>query len=51
MALELVIPFIIFGVGFGAYLWGYRDGVRYCARQLGPLEEAARELAALTRPK
>lgn len=32
-----------------AYGWGYRSGVAYCARQLKPLEDAAKELRELTR--
>lgn len=34
---------IMFGL-IVAYCVGYRMGVRYCIRHLGPLEEAARAL-------
>ena len=30
---------VIFATGFFSYLWGYREGVKYCVRQLGPFKE------------
>jgi hypothetical protein len=34
-----------------SYLWGYRDGVKYCARQMEPIARQARELANLIRDR
>jgi hypothetical protein len=34
-----------------SYLWGYRDGVKYCARQMEPLAKLARETADLIRDR
>ena len=35
----------------GAYLWGYRDGVKYCARQMQPLAEQAKKMADALRDR
>ena len=34
----------IFLVGFGVFLWGYREGIHYCVRQLEPFQELLKQL-------
>jgi len=36
---------IIIVAMIGSYLWGYRDGVKYCVRQMRPLGDMAKDLA------
>jgi hypothetical protein len=28
-----------------SYLWGYRDGIKYCVRQMQPLGDMAKQIA------
>jgi hypothetical protein len=40
---------VAIGFGLGAtifYGWGYRDGIAYCVRQLGPFKELLQKLRA-----
>ena len=34
----------IFILGFGVFLWGYREGVRYCVKQLEPFQQLLKQL-------
>jgi hypothetical protein len=42
---QLAIAAVISIVMIASYLWGYRDGVKYCVRQMQPLGDMAREMA------
>jgi hypothetical protein len=42
---QLVIAAVVSIVMIASYLWGYRDGVKYCVRQMQPLGDMAREMA------
>ena len=52
---SIVIDGIVAGLIFCGmiwmYIWGYRSGVQYCMKQLGPLEKAAREMANMVKKK
>ena len=41
---------VILATGFFSYLWGYRNGVAYCVRQLGPFQELLNQLRAARKP-
>lgn len=45
----LMVAFVCAGIL--CYARGYKAGVRYCVKHLGPLEEAARELAEMVPKK
>ncbi len=36
---DLTYDAIIFATGFVSYLWGYRNGIAYCVRELRPFKE------------
>ena len=38
---SLAIAAVVSILMIASYLWGYRDGVKYCARQMRPLAEQA----------
>jgi hypothetical protein len=42
---HLAIAAVICILMIASYLWGYRDGVKYCARQMKPLAEQAKQIA------
>jgi hypothetical protein len=42
---NLAIAAVVSIAMIASYLWGYRDGVKYCARQMGPLAEEAKKIA------
>ena len=41
---NLTIAAIIAVSMIGSYLWGYREGVKYCSRQLESVRDQLREL-------
>jgi hypothetical protein len=41
----IIIAALVSVAMIGSYLWGYRDGVKYCARQMEPLAEMAKNMA------
>jgi hypothetical protein len=41
----IIIAALVSVAMIGSYLWGYRDGVKYCARQMKPLAEQAKQIA------
>ena len=51
LLINIVAAALVSVAMIGSYLWGYRDGVRYCVKQMGPLEKVAREVADMTRKK
>jgi hypothetical protein len=42
---NLAITAVVSILMIASYLWGYRDGVKYCARQMEPLAEMAKDMA------
>jgi hypothetical protein len=48
---NLVFAALVSILMISAYLWGYRDGVKYCARQMRPLAEQAKQMADALRDR
>jgi hypothetical protein len=42
---NLAIAAIVSVLMIASYFWGYRDGVKYCVRQMRPLGDMAKDLA------
>ncbi len=40
----VIIAGIVCVAMIGSFLWGYREGVRYCVRQMKPLSEMAKQM-------
>jgi hypothetical protein len=51
MISNLAIAALVSILMIGSYLWGYRDGVKYCVRQMQPLGDMAKEMADRLRRK
>jgi hypothetical protein len=48
---NLATTAIITIVAIASYFWGYRDGVKFCARQMEPIARQAREIADALRDR
>jgi hypothetical protein len=48
---NLVIAAVVSVLMIASYFWGYRDGVKYCLRQMQPLGDMARKVADALRDR
>jgi hypothetical protein len=48
---NLAVAALVSVAMIGSYLWGYRDGVKYCVRQMQPLGDMAREMAEMLKKR
>ncbi len=46
MISNLIVVVAIIVAMSGSYLWGYRNGVRYCMRQIAPLHDVAKKMVS-----
>jgi hypothetical protein len=48
---NLAIAAVVSILMIASYFWGYRDGVKYCVRQMQPLGDMAKQLADVIRQR